>query len=305
VTSARHFQEKCVHGRVVAQCRCPDPNKTVTVVACPDDAWHEGLIRIPADLDALEQLAEVAAGSLGADSASVGPQADKETDDEGYDRAKAGDVRIRPEGSSWKQCLNFRADHRGLMCTRRINHAGQHVAEGTKRVLDVWPNAAAPTGDAEPDRRGIYAKFRVERTDGKSAPGEKHDGCEYFVLDRTHDRFAAAALRAYAEACRDEYPQLAADLLADPRVAASRPLPDTIQARELTEDEPEPAYGTRIVPVNPALALAARTSVVANGPWVWGSGRFPNWELTRAELRRRGPVYVLTPAGSGPDGSAD
>jgi len=60
--------------------------------------------------------------------------------------------------------------------------------------------------------RGLYGKFRIERTDGKSAPGEKHDGCEYFVLDLTHDPHAPPALRAYADACRAGYPLLAADL---------------------------------------------------------------------------------------------
>ena len=33
---AGHFIEKCEHGAVVTQCRCPDPNKTLTIVACPD-----------------------------------------------------------------------------------------------------------------------------------------------------------------------------------------------------------------------------------------------------------------------------
>jgi len=61
--------------------------------------------------------------------------------------------------------------------------------------------------------RGIYDKFRVERTDGQSAPGEKHDGCRYFVLDVDHDIFAAAALDAYARACRREYPKLAHNIL--------------------------------------------------------------------------------------------
>ena len=59
--------------------------------------------------------------------------------------------------------------------------------------------------------RGLYDKFRVERTDGTSAPGGKHDGCFYFVLDCTHDKFAEAALRAYAEACQAESPLLAAE----------------------------------------------------------------------------------------------
>jgi hypothetical protein len=61
-------------------------------------------------------------------------------------------------------------------------------------------------------KRGLYEKFRVERTDGKSAPGEKHDGCHYFVLDLDHDEFAGAALKAYAEACKDQYPALSVEL---------------------------------------------------------------------------------------------
>ena len=60
--------------------------------------------------------------------------------------------------------------------------------------------------------RGIYDKFKVERTDGKSASGEKHDGCRYFVLDVTCDPFAIAALMAYADSCKADYPLLAADV---------------------------------------------------------------------------------------------
>jgi hypothetical protein len=60
--------------------------------------------------------------------------------------------------------------------------------------------------------RGLYNKFIVQRADGSDAPGGKHHGCEYFVLDVTHDKYAAAALRAYAEACATEYPLLARDL---------------------------------------------------------------------------------------------
>jgi hypothetical protein len=62
--------------------------------------------------------------------------------------------------------------------------------------------------------RGLYGKFRVERTDGSSAPGEKHAGCDYFTLDLTHDPFAAPAIAAYADACAAEYPSLARDLRA-------------------------------------------------------------------------------------------
>ena len=68
--------------------------------------------------------------------------------------------------------------------------------------------------DQSQDRRsrGLHGKFHVTRTDGTSAPGCKHDGCSYFVLDLTHDKFAQPAVRAYAAACAAEYPLLAADL---------------------------------------------------------------------------------------------
>lgn len=62
------------------------------------------------------------------------------------------------------------------------------------------------------DQRGIYNKFSVRRTDGKDAPGLKHDGCAYFVLDVNHDPFALQALRAYAKACKTERPTLARDI---------------------------------------------------------------------------------------------
>lgn len=61
--------------------------------------------------------------------------------------------------------------------------------------------------------RGLFDKFRVDRTDGSDNPGGKHYECEYFVLDLTHDEHARPALRAYAESCRrDGYEKLADDL---------------------------------------------------------------------------------------------
>ena len=60
--------------------------------------------------------------------------------------------------------------------------------------------------------RGLYEKFHVTRTDGASAPGGKHHGCQYFVLDCDHDPHARAALAAYRESCKAEYPRLAADI---------------------------------------------------------------------------------------------
>ena len=59
---------------------------------------------------------------------------------------------------------------------------------------------------------GVYRKFKVERADGSSRPGGKHECCEYFVLDWAHDPFAIPAARAYADACEAKYPALAQDL---------------------------------------------------------------------------------------------
>lgn len=61
-------------------------------------------------------------------------------------------------------------------------------------------------------KKGLYEKFKVERTDGRSAAGCKHYRCKYFVIDLTHDKHGAAAIRAYATSCLKEYPKLADDL---------------------------------------------------------------------------------------------
>jgi hypothetical protein len=62
------------------------------------------------------------------------------------------------------------------------------------------------------NKRGLYRKFEVKRTDGSSEPGGKHDDCAYFVLDLEHDEFALAALKAYARAAKKQYPALAKDI---------------------------------------------------------------------------------------------
>ncbi|MCR4341898.1 MAG: hypothetical protein NUW01_18635 [Gemmatimonadaceae bacterium] len=75
--------------------------------------------------------------------------------------------------------------------------------------------------------RGLYNKFKnIERTDGQSGPGGKHEHCDYFVLDVTHDKHAGPALLAYAESCKAEYPLLAQDLL---KIAASPAAPEGAQ----------------------------------------------------------------------------
>lgn len=60
--------------------------------------------------------------------------------------------------------------------------------------------------------RGVYRKFDVTRADGSSGVGGKHENCFYFVLDCAHDPHAEAALKAYIESCRLDYPFLARDL---------------------------------------------------------------------------------------------
>lgn len=62
------------------------------------------------------------------------------------------------------------------------------------------------------DNRGLYGKFNVSRVDGSSEPGGKHHGCQYFVLDVTHDRHSSIALLAYADSCSAQHPELAKDL---------------------------------------------------------------------------------------------
>lgn len=70
----------------------------------------------------------------------------------------------------------------------------------------------APQAQLTDRERGLYGKFIVSRTDGKDAPGEKHYGDEYFVLNLTTDKHAIPTLAVYADACETEYPLLAADL---------------------------------------------------------------------------------------------
>lgn len=57
--------------------------------------------------------------------------------------------------------------------------------------------------------RGLEQRYRVDRLNDSAG---KHARCRYFVLDLTHDEFAAPALRAYADNCAAKFPALARDL---------------------------------------------------------------------------------------------
>lgn len=66
--------------------------------------------------------------------------------------------------------------------------------------------------DTGQSNRGLYGKFYVNRVDGQSGPNEKHEHCNYFVLDMNHDPNAIAAILAYAESCAETHPALSEDL---------------------------------------------------------------------------------------------
>lgn len=79
----------------------------------------------------------------------------------------------------------------------------------TNLVADALPERDT-TKTAE--QQGLFRKFDVRRVDGSDQLGGKHHGCRYYVLDVDHDPYAAAALGAYAEACKASHPELARDL---------------------------------------------------------------------------------------------
>ena len=106
---------------------------------------------------------------------------------------------------------DFEEDYGFRGCSCHINppcgyctHPGNPT--NLEETEDAWE-------EEDPDKdRGLYGKFFVIRTDGSSGPGGKHENCSYFVLDLNHDKFARAAIKAYADACREEYPKLSDDL---------------------------------------------------------------------------------------------
>lgn len=109
------------------------------------------------------------------------------------------------------------SDHEPSEC----EHCGGHVMTGCVSCGESWAHEPAPTADGNlPERdpakpnteQGLYRKYDVRRTDGSDAPGGKHHGCDYFVLDATHDPHALTALSAYADAVEATHPELAVDM---------------------------------------------------------------------------------------------
>lgn len=75
-----------------------------------------------------------------------------------------------------------------------------------KLVEEVQPKSP-------PDSKmGLYQKYFVQRADGTSRPGGKHQDCDYFVLDLVHDPHSRAAALAYARSCKETHPKLSEEL---------------------------------------------------------------------------------------------
>lgn len=86
---------------------------------------------------------------------------------------------------------------------------------------------------AKPDeQRGIYRKYEVRRLGDEVG---KHSGCEYFVLDLTHDKFSVPALIAYGNACASEFPMLAKDITFKVHGVENPPKDDSAKIREAAE----------------------------------------------------------------------
>lgn len=90
---------------------------------------------------------------------------------------------------------------------------------------------------------GIHHKFNVERTDGSSAPGGKHENCFHWVLDTVHDPFSAPAIQGWAEAAGKEgYYTLAGELfklLLTMPAQSLRVQQIVARVEAQTEDDPE------------------------------------------------------------------
>lgn len=147
---------------------------------------------------------------------------------------------------------------------------------GVRAALSVQPEPRTAKEEAVDKRqRGLYEKFTVTRTDGQSAPGMKHDGCCYFVLDATHDPHARAALFAYAASCEAEYGPLAADVR---RLAESAPLPDasappTCSGEATGDGSGQGPDGVRLIARRARPAAVAPTAATPPHHWLEAGGR--------------------------------
>lgn len=89
--------------------------------------------------------------------------------------------------------------------------AEEDLQAAVNRITESIAKLAPDTQPIDPVKtRGLHRKFKVERVDPEAQ--ERHKDCATFVLEPKHDLAARNALITYAEACGNDYPELAADL---------------------------------------------------------------------------------------------
>ncbi|RFP32461.1 hypothetical protein D0T21_09690 [Duganella sp. BJB476] len=109
--------------------------------------------------------------------------------------------------AAFKEGVNITPEERGT-----LERIGFTVPPAAAKVAQGFPERDL-TKPAE--QQGMFRKFDVRRVDGSDAPGGKHHGCRYFVLDMDHDMHAGPALAAYAESCRASHHALSDEMIAE------------------------------------------------------------------------------------------
>lgn len=61
-----HYVNECMHGLVISQCRCPDKNKVIHLVDCPDTPGHDNTVEQEAAVEAPESPVEAPTDPSGA-----------------------------------------------------------------------------------------------------------------------------------------------------------------------------------------------------------------------------------------------
>lgn len=100
-------------------------------------------------------------------------------------------------------------NNRNLEIMREIHYHG--YAEGFGEMFS-HPYLAPIHREAAAEK-GLFDKYYIRRTDEQDAPGCRHDNCELFVMDITHDIHAQDAMLFYARQVAAIKPQLALDIM--------------------------------------------------------------------------------------------
>jgi hypothetical protein len=154
-------------------------------------------------------------------------------------------------------------EHPGAVTKRKLRNAVVRARD----ALTPAPSGETTTGGAEDVARVVatdrlHRKYIVDRTDGSSGPGGKHEHCDYFVLDLVHDRLAHGPLEVYARAAEREHPFLADDLydkLSAPRPGMWAGNFCSGIGRDKCGPDPEGGYGDPgVIPMGNGVMLCVR-----------------------------------------------